>query len=149
MTATIIRKEIRPSIEHLFFHELRDKRLFRESSDYIPELGEISDSWAEKIPLEEVLMRKKELRPDIYLDFFSSIGRFNTFFMPDVTFNPFSLTDTRIKVFDTESNLRNTPWLTYALSRDRESIFDIRRIENTIIYQIFVDEKLIETIEFK
>jgi hypothetical protein len=109
-----------------------------------PELGEISECWMEKISLEEVLARKTELRPDIYLDFAEPNGWFSKLTNPELQFNPFSLTDTRIKVFDTEDNLRNTDWLI----RDRIFIPDIRRLESTIIYQIFVDEQLIETIEF-
>lgn len=142
---------VRPNLESIFFRELRDDFLLNKNIDFQddrlfvqPELRE----WLEEISLDEIYLRQDELRPDLRL-IIADIKNNENFdeLVPD--FNPFSLTDTRIQLFNSESDMRLSGRILKCIPIISECIDDIRKLENTITLQFFIDDQLIETIEFK
>jgi hypothetical protein len=144
MPAKIIKTVVRPSLDHMFFKEWRSGGIIEFDGPMASDT-----EWIESITIEEIKQRQHELRSDLRAQIFGPNGTtvYPNFAHPIV--NPFSLTDTKIKTFATELEMRNSSWTTKNISRFTERIADIRRLENTITLQFFVDNKLVETVEFK
>ena len=150
MPAKITQTITRPSLEHIFFTEWRTNAIWDENNpspgEYIEPLTKI---WLEEISFEEIAHRRHDLREDWVINLFNQDGLsiINPSYPPIV--NPFSLSDTRVEIFNSESDMRLSRRILKRIPILSECIDDIRRLENTITLQFFIDDQLIETIEFK
>jgi hypothetical protein len=150
MSAKIIQTITRPSLEHIFFTEWRSDEFWNDNdlsdADHTQPL---TITWLEEISFEEIAHRRHDLREDWVVSLFNQDGLsiINPIYTPIV--NPFSLTDTRIRIFNSESDMRNSISILKHVPRYHVHIDDIRRLNNIITLQIFIDEELVETIEFK
>jgi hypothetical protein len=158
MTAKIIQTMTRPNLESMFLKELHTESILEEK----PKIGNLQFAvpiavlWYEEISFDEVYVRRNELRPDLELQINIIKKKLNSdningnqFENFTLLYNPFSLTDTRVYIFNSESDMRQSRRMVDHLPRYREDLYDIRRLENTITLQFFVDDKLVETVEFK
>jgi hypothetical protein len=150
MSAKIIETITRPSLDHIFYREWIDGYFDGPKHNFVKPL---TTTWVERISFNEIYTRRDELRLDLQIVLFGS--RENPV-KPDTydvlvepNFNPFSLTDTRIYEFKSESDMRLSKRINYTLFDYQNYNSDIRQIENIITFQVFVDEKLVESFEFK
>jgi hypothetical protein len=152
MTAKIKKIEFRPSLDHMFFREWRKESILRPNFIEDPTFnwprGSLGD-WEEFITVEEVVARQSELRPDVKMRVFGTVDEITNIHDYKLRFNPFSLTDTRTKSYLSEADMRGSRWMSRTLYRYQQHIEDIKRLENIITFQVFVDEKLVESFEFK
>jgi hypothetical protein len=150
MSAKIIRTEKRPSLDHIFFKEWRSDELYENNDvsdgNYTRPLA---TTWVEKISFEEITYKRHELRVDWYASLFNQDKLIVTDPKYTPIVNPFSLSDTRIRTFNLESDMQTSINMLKHVPRYVDHLNIIRRLENTITLQLFVDDNLIETIEFK
>ena len=124
MSAKIIETVTRPSLDHMFFQEWRLGLIYKISD--IPNddtelyVNPLTRTWLEEISIEEIALRKNELRPDWVATLFNQDVLIidSSIYFPVV--NPFSLTDTIIRTYSSESDMRNSKRL---LKSTKNTIF--------------------------